>query len=119
MTVLFDHNVDRRFRKHLSGHLVHTVREMGWDQLANGELLRAAAAAAFDALITVDKNLEHQQNLDNLPLPVIVLDTPSNALPALLPLAPSLIALLSSGLNRELYVLGPGDADIRRVSPRP
>ena len=49
---------------------------MGWSKLANGEMLRAAASA-FDAFITTDKNLRHQQNLPVGKLAVLVLPTTS------------------------------------------
>jgi len=35
---------------------------MGWTELDNGSLLKAAATD-FDGLITTDQNLRHQQNL--------------------------------------------------------
>ena len=119
MRVLLDHNVDRRLRRHLPGHAVRTVREMAWDQLKNGDLLRAAAKDGFEVLVTLDKNIEHQQNLKALPLPVVVLDTPSAALPALLPLVNTLMALLSGPLKLELCVAGPGAGDVRHVSGSP
>ncbi len=34
----------------------------------------------FDAFVAVDKNLEHEQNLKALPLPIIVLDAMNNSL---------------------------------------
>jgi len=51
----------------------------------NGKLL-ALAATGFDAFITVDKNLPFQQNPATLPIALVVLDSVSNELPALLPL---------------------------------
>jgi hypothetical protein len=105
LRILFDHNVDRRFRRHLPRHHVRTAREMGWDKLANGALLQAAADDGFDALLTLDKNLQHQQNLQTLPLPVIVLSSPSNALPALLPFAAPVLQLLEAPLKRQLYLI--------------
>lgn len=79
MRVLFDHNVDRRLRKHLPGHTVRTAREMGWEKFENGVLIQTAADGKFDALLSIDKNIEYQQNLGTLPLPIIVLDSVSNA----------------------------------------
>jgi hypothetical protein len=37
---------------------------MGWATLANGDLLQAAEAAGFFCLITCDRNLRYQQNLN-------------------------------------------------------
>jgi hypothetical protein len=103
--VLFDHNVDRRFRRHLVGHEIKTTREMGWETLANGILLRESASAGFDVFISIDKKLRHEQNLITLPLPIVVLDAISNALPSLIPFAPGLLQLLSARLDRCLYIL--------------
>ncbi|MGQ0652925.1 MAG: hypothetical protein ACT4P4_11785 [Betaproteobacteria bacterium] len=54
------------------------------------------AAADFDAFVTVDKKLHHQQNLSKLPVAVVLLDAPSNELAFLLPLVPNLERVLSS-----------------------
>ena len=43
---------------------IKTVPGMGWSGSENGKLLTLAADAGFKALITVDKNIEYQQNLD-------------------------------------------------------
>jgi len=91
--VLFDHNLPRRFRQLVPGHQIRTAREMGWDEFQNGALLKAAANGRFDVFASIDKNIEHEQNLRTLPLPVVVLNAPSNALPVLRPFAPFLLEL--------------------------
>jgi phytoene dehydrogenase-like protein len=78
---------------------------MRWEKLKNGELLRIAAATGFDAFLSIDKNLRHEHNLAFLPLPVIVLDCPSNALPALAPLGSHLVLLLQQLPKTGLHVL--------------
>ena len=118
MKVLFDHNVDRRLRRHLPGHEIKTAREMGWEALANGVLLGTAAGAGFEAFVSVDKNIEHEQNLKTLPLPVIILDAPSNALPALVPFAGFLLDLVKAPLDLVLYVVQPSGSVLQLVSPR-
>jgi hypothetical protein len=119
LKVLLDHNVDRRFRKHLPGHEIKTTREMRWETLANGMLLKAAADGGFDALISIDKKLEHEQNLRTLPLPVIVLDSISTALPALVPFAPFVLDLFRSPLDRILYIVQSNGGVLRLTAPRP
>ncbi len=118
MKLLFDHNVDRRFRRHLSGHKTSTTRELGWEKLSNGLLIRAAADAGFEAFISIDKKIEHEQNLRNLPLPVIVIDAPSNALPALVPFAPFLLELLKLRLDHLLFIVEPAGVVHRLTAPR-
>jgi hypothetical protein len=48
---------------------------MGWNSLSNGELLAAAEAAEFDAMITADSNIKYQQNLTGRRIALIVLST--------------------------------------------
>jgi hypothetical protein len=55
---------------------VATAHEQGWAALTNGELL-AAAENAFDAFVTTDQNLRHQQNLTGRRLAILVLPTTS------------------------------------------
>jgi hypothetical protein len=118
LRILLDHNVDRRLRRSIPGHEIRATREMRWDTLENGDLLSAAAGARFDAFLSVDKNIEHEQNLSTLPLPVIILDSVSNALPALLPFAPIVIDLLNAPLDRLLYIVEPTGLVLRLTSPR-
>jgi len=40
---------------------------MGWQGEENGELLQLAAPRGFDALLTADRNMPHEQNR-NFPL---------------------------------------------------
>jgi hypothetical protein len=75
--------------------MVRTVGEMGWSGTKNGKLL-ALAAEHFDALITVDKSMRHQQNLKKLPVAIVLLMSMSNALEFLLPLVPELEQSLAS-----------------------
>ena len=118
MRVLLDHNVPRRLRDHLPGHDVRTTRQERWDRLRNGSLLAAAAADGFDLFLSLDKKLEYEQNLSTLPLPVVVLDAVTNALPSLLPMVPALVALLSNPLPPALFVIEPSGAVVRVARPR-
>jgi hypothetical protein len=117
--LLFDHNVDRRFRRHIPGHEISTTREMGWEALGNGALLKAAADAGFQAFVSIDKKIEHEQNLKSLPLPVVIIDAPSNALPALVPFAPLLLDLFKAPLDRILFIVESTGLLHRLTAPRP
>jgi len=105
MRLLLDESVPHRLRRSLPSHAVRTVVEMGWSGIRNGELL-VRAANEFDVLVTVDKNLQYQQNLDALPIKVIVLDAKSNELPYLLPLVPKLEEALASLQPRTFVRIG-------------
>src|SRR3954466_2040484 len=76
MRIVFDQGTPAPLRHELTTHQVSTAYEMGWSKLANGQLLQAAEAA-FDALITTDKNLSYQQNLKGRRLAVLALPTTS------------------------------------------
>ena len=95
MRLLFDESVPKRLAKYLPSHDVQTVTSMGWGGTKNGQLL-ALAATEFDALITVDKNMQYQQNLSTLPLSIVVLNARSNEIEFLVPFVPKLeLALLN------------------------
>lgn len=88
MRVLLDENIDELLRELFAeDFLVLTVRGRGWRGIANGELLRMAERE-FDALVTMDRNLEYQQNLRVLDLGVVVLRAHSNAYDVVAPLMP-------------------------------
>ena len=58
---------------------VTTVSRLGWKGKRNGELLQQATAA-FDALVTMDNGIEHQQNLSKYTIGVIIISARSNRL---------------------------------------
>ena len=72
--------------RHIIGHEVQTVRRLGWMGMHNGELLRRAAVAGFDALVTMDRNIPYQQDLGGIELGIVVVRATSNRLEALQPL---------------------------------
>lgn len=74
---------------------------MGWGSLSNGVLL-ARASEQFDVFITVDQNVQFQQNLAGLPLAVIILVAANNRFESLAPFAARLNQLLGKPLAREL-----------------
>jgi len=72
MKLLLDECVTRFLKHDLVGHDVLTVVEAGFSGLRNGVLLHEASGS-FDVLITVDRNLQHQQNVSSLQIAVIIL----------------------------------------------
>jgi hypothetical protein len=64
--LLLDECVPRPISRELIGHDVHHVVDMGWSSKRNGELLRLMVVGRFEALLTVDQNLEFQQNCARL-----------------------------------------------------
>ena len=104
MRVLLDECVTRYLKRDLPGHEVFTVEEAGFKGLKNGRLLQAAAGQ-YDALITVDQNLRYQQNLETLPLPVIVLSARRSTYPMLKPLMPQVLEALETLETGQVVVI--------------
>ena len=76
MLILFDHVTPKGIARSLSGHTVTKAKDRGWDTLRNGDLLATAEQAGFDVLVTVDKNMRYQQNLEGRRIALVVLSTP-------------------------------------------
>lgn len=76
---------------------------MGWAGTGNGALLGLAADSGFDALLTVDRGFAHQQNQDDLPLPVVIMLAASNRPDELRPLVPKVMDVLSGTLQRRVH----------------
>ncbi|MBV5333386.1 hypothetical protein JZU54_07635, partial [bacterium] len=55
MKILFDQGTPVPLRRFLASHEVVTAFDRGWGELQNGDLLRAAEADGFAAIITTDQ----------------------------------------------------------------
>lgn len=78
MRVLLDEQLDQRLRALFDPEFqVETVRYRGWGGVADGQLLRLAAAE-YDAMVTMDRGIPHQQNVQGLSLGIVVLSAVSN-----------------------------------------
>jgi hypothetical protein len=75
MKILLDECVTRHLKPHLFDFEVFTVREMQWSGIKNGKLMALCVEYNFDILLTIDKNLQFQQNLDKYALIIVVFDS--------------------------------------------
>ena len=73
MHVLLDKNVPFGVVRFLREHRVETAEDRGWDLIGNGDLIQAAEAAGFDAVVTADQNIVYQQNLKGRRIALVVL----------------------------------------------
>jgi len=105
MRILIDENMPRKLVAHLEGHECHTVVQCGWSGKKNGELL-AVADLLFDVLLTLDRNLPYQQNLDSVRIAVLIIHAYSNRLADLLPLLPECLAALETVQPRQVIRIG-------------
>ena len=89
MKILLDECVTKRLVLHLAEFDVHTVISMRWGGIKNGKLMSLCVENSFDILLTIDKNLAFQQNLDKYSLTIVILNTPTSKLETLIEFSPS------------------------------
>ncbi len=93
MKVLLDGCVPRLLRRHLTNHEVKAAPQIGWGELQNGDLIKAAEKE-FDVFVTADKNLRYQQNLKDRKLAIVVV--PTNNWPLLEKIADKVVAAVDA-----------------------
>ena len=117
MKILLDNNVPAPLRRHLVGHDVTTAAKMGWEELKNGDLLDAAERDGFEVMVTGDKNLSYQQNLQGRTLALVVLPEIDWTV---LRAAPGMLVNIAKAVNRaepgSFEALAP--KQVRRVRSR-
>ncbi len=104
MKVLLDECVTHYLKRDFAAHEVLTVGEAGFKGLKNGRLLHAASDE-YDVLVTVDQNLQYQQNLKTLAIAVVVLKANRSTYPMLKPLMPQVLETLKKIEPGELVVV--------------
>lgn len=73
MRVILDEGVPPELAHCLTGHEISTVKIQGWRGTKNGKLLDLIEGAGFEALVTNDKRMEHENNLRLRPFATLVL----------------------------------------------
>ena len=80
----------------------------GFKGKKNGDLLSSAESARYDAFVTVDANIRHQQALTDRSLSIIVIRADSNKIEDLLEVLPTLLfALRQCSLASSLSLADP------------
>jgi hypothetical protein len=105
MRIILDECLPRKLKNDIVGHDVSTVTEIGWTSVRNGRLL-SLAEAMFDILLTVDRNMEYQQDISSYQLTLIVLLSPDNKRQTLRLLVPDLLDLLPTVESGKVYHVG-------------
>jgi len=96
MLLLLDENLPKRLKLDFPEHEIYTVRDKEWNGIKNGELLKLLIQNNFDALLTFDKNLQHQQNFVKYTIAVIVLSAKINSYEELTILTPKIKEILNN-----------------------
>lgn len=84
MKILLDECITKSLKKHLDEFEVFTVRELELSGVKNGKLMTYCVENNFDILLTIDKNLIFQQNLDKYALTIVVLNSLTSKIEELL-----------------------------------
>jgi hypothetical protein len=103
--VLLDENLPHDLAGALVGHVVSTVQSHGWAGTRNGALLKRAGSVC-DVFISMDGNIEHQQNLAGLSFGVVVIEAPSNRMADLLPVVRELLHAIAAVRSGEVRRVG-------------
>jgi len=85
LRILLDEGVPDIIQKRLAHLPIFTVTEMGWLGFKNGVLLDSMMGD-FQIIITTDKNLRHQQNLQKRQISAIILR--ANDIPSVIEMLP-------------------------------
>lgn len=107
MLILLDECVPARLRKAFPGHAVQTVTQTGWRTSKDGALL-AFAQDRFDVFVTVDRQLEKQNDLSHLRLGFLVARVPNNRLDGFEPIFSQLNAAAKRVRHGEvIHIVSP------------
>ena len=96
MKILLDENLPEALKKEFIDFEIYSVTDMKWNSKKNGELLTLLDDNEFDVLITLDKNLKHQQNLTRFKTKIICLKAIDSKIETLIPFIGQTLEILKS-----------------------
>lgn len=105
MKLLLDENIDIRLSKELPEFDIFTVSQMGWHSKKNGELISAAVENGFTHIISLDKNIQFQQNLNKFKINFIFINSFNSRLDTLLDFVPGIKKVLIDNPNEKISII--------------
>ncbi len=107
LKVLLDECAPKKLKSFLVnyGYECRTAQEMGWSGIQNGELL-ALANPLFDVLVTIDKGIQYQQNINNRRIAIVIVRGRSNRLADVSPNFPACAEILQSIQSGQVVEIG-------------
>jgi len=105
MKILLDECVAKRLKSHLSSFEVHTVNEMGWCGVKNGELMSLCVANQFDIILTIDKNMMRQHNIEKYPITIVVFNASTSKMEELVLFIPSFVRQIHHFAKNQAYII--------------
>ena len=104
MRVLIDECIPRKFKSCLRPHDCQTVPEAGLAGKKNGELI-GLAEGRFDVLVTLDKGLQFQQNLEDRQIGIVLIRSKSNRMADLQQHTQACLAAIESIRPGQLFLV--------------
>ena len=105
MKILLDECITKKIKKHLLNLDVTTVSERGWSGIKNGKLMNLCIEHQIDIFLTIDKNIMYQQNLSNLEITIVILNTPSSKSEIIKEYLPNFISLMNTFEKSRAYII--------------
>ena len=105
MKILLDECVTKKLKAHLKEFEVFTVTELGWGGVKNGKLLTLCIENDFDVLLTIDKNLIYQQNLNKYKISIAVFNTVGSKIEELIQFIPVFKLQLPRFESHKVYII--------------
>lgn len=103
MKILLDENIPVRIKENFpNDYEVLTARDLNWNGKKNGVLLGLCVNSGFDLLITLDKNLQFQQNLNKFKIKIILLKVKNNRFKTIKDIIPKVLTILENGVDLQL-----------------
>jgi predicted nuclease of predicted toxin-antitoxin system len=107
MKLIFDENTPFSLARDLDGHDCSSVIKLGWRGTENGQLLSRAEHAGFDVLVTLDDDIEKEQNMAGRRIAILVVKPAEQGKQAMRMLAPVVLDALTEIRPGEIRVIGP------------
>jgi predicted nuclease of predicted toxin-antitoxin system len=109
MKLLLDENlpVKLKYRFIEKGFDTYTVKDMNWLGSKNGELLQLMLTNNFSTFITIDNNLNFQQNFSNYPIQVAVLIAKDNTYDTVMEIFDEIVHQLNTNYSGVLSIIHP------------
>ena len=102
---MLDECVTKRLKKYLEEFKVFTVRELELSGIKNGKLMAYCVENKFDILITIDKNLMNQQNLDKYTVTIVVFNCFTSKIEELITFLPSFKSQVDTLQKHKAYII--------------
>ncbi len=105
MKILLDECITKRLKLHLQDFEVFSVHELNLSGIKNGKLMTYCSENNFDILLTIDKNLMFQQNLEKYKVSIVVLNSKTSKIEELITFLPNFINQVFSFEKHKAYLI--------------